>query len=131
MESSWSISIGVLVFVLNLVTNASANCSHEAMLPSGSLLNQFTFEVAVLSIFGKLESGYKDKLKDNFFTLDRGYNCFPINLPGTAYRRALLSLLFYEYQDKLSKQTHEFLVEFLTSKPFPKKQQKSSHPLKN
>lgn len=51
---------------------------------------QFAFEVAVVSIFGELESNLKEKLRENYFTLDKGYNSFAVNLPGTSYRGALL-----------------------------------------
>ena len=40
MESNWSISAGVFVFVRNLVTNGSAYWAEEAMLPNGSISNQ-------------------------------------------------------------------------------------------
>ncbi|KAA8547186.1 hypothetical protein F0562_003605 [Nyssa sinensis] len=52
---------------------------------------KFTFDVAVLSIYGELDSDYKEKLKRNYWTLDKGYNCFPINLPGTLYHKAFLA----------------------------------------
>lgn len=51
---------------------------------------QFTFDVAVLSIFGELDGKYKDRLKYNYHIVDKGYNSFPINLPGTLFRKALL-----------------------------------------
>ncbi|CAI9101940.1 OLC1v1000109C1 [Oldenlandia corymbosa var. corymbosa] len=66
----------------------------EAM-ASGSAINTFhemkklSFEVGILTIFGRLESKHKDELKKNYLIVDKGYNSFPTNLPGTAYRRAL------------------------------------------
>lgn len=51
---------------------------------------QFAFEVGILAIFGQLEDSYKEELKRNYSILDRGYNSFPVNLPGTAYKKAIL-----------------------------------------
>jgi (+)-abscisic acid 8'-hydroxylase len=51
---------------------------------------QLSFEVGILSIFGQLEAKYKEKLKENYCMVDKGYNSFPTNLPGTAYSKALL-----------------------------------------
>ncbi|CAI9757920.1 unnamed protein product [Fraxinus pennsylvanica] len=51
-------------------------------------MKKFTFEVGILSIFGHLEFHYKEELKKNYSILDRGYNSFPTNLPGTPYQKA-------------------------------------------
>lgn len=60
---------------------------------------QFSFEVGILSIFGQLNRRYKQELKENYSVVNKGYNSFPTNLPGTTYRRAIvvskvLQLLF-------------------------------------
>ncbi|KAH9663547.1 Abscisic acid 8'-hydroxylase 4 [Citrus sinensis] len=52
-------------------------------------MKKFVFDVAVLSIFGHLDTGYKEILKKNYSTLDRGYNSFPIYLPGSLYATSL------------------------------------------
>ncbi|CAN1324605.1 Abscisic acid 8'-hydroxylase 4 [Linum perenne] len=71
--------------------------SLESWSSSGSILytfhqmKQFTFDVAVTAIFGDLGSEHKEKLKRNYFLLDRGYNCFPLNFPGTLYRKSLMA----------------------------------------
>ncbi|XP_057978854.1 abscisic acid 8'-hydroxylase 4-like [Malania oleifera] len=54
-------------------------------------MKKFTFDVAVLSIFGRLDDRHKDKLEKNYYALDKGYNSFPINLPGTPYRQSALA----------------------------------------
>ncbi|XP_062002946.1 abscisic acid 8'-hydroxylase 4-like isoform X1 [Rosa rugosa] len=54
-------------------------------------LKKFTFDVAALFIFGRLNTHYKEQLKKNYFTLDKGYNCFPINLPGSSYNKSVLA----------------------------------------
>lgn len=51
---------------------------------------QFSFEVGILAVFGYLDRHYKEDLKKNYYLVDRGYNCFPSNLPGSLYRKALL-----------------------------------------
>ncbi|KAK6160698.1 hypothetical protein DH2020_004079 [Rehmannia glutinosa] len=48
-----------------------------------------SFEVGILAIFGHLEPHYKLELKKNYTIVDRGYNSFPTNLPGTRYRKAM------------------------------------------
>ncbi|KAK1414493.1 hypothetical protein QVD17_30239 [Tagetes erecta] len=52
-------------------------------------MKKFAFEVGVLSIFGQLNKKYTDELKENYSILEKGYNCFPLKLPGTAYHKSL------------------------------------------
>ncbi|KNA08090.1 hypothetical protein SOVF_165520 [Spinacia oleracea] len=55
-------------------------------------LKKFAFDVAVLSIFGELDSYYTEELKENYFTLDKGYNSFPTTLiPCTPYFKSLMA----------------------------------------
>ncbi|XP_075656415.1 abscisic acid 8'-hydroxylase 4-like [Castanea sativa] len=54
-------------------------------------LKKFTFDVAVLSIFGDLDSPIKEKLRKNYCILDKGYNSFPLILPGTSYNTSVLA----------------------------------------
>ncbi|KAM1362307.1 hypothetical protein PS1_027670 [Malus domestica] len=54
-------------------------------------LKKFTFDVAVLFIFGHLNNQYKELLKKNYYTLDKGYNSFPTKLPGTLYNKSVLA----------------------------------------
>ncbi|RXI07164.1 hypothetical protein DVH24_026300 [Malus domestica] len=54
-------------------------------------LKKFTFDVAVLFIFGHLNNQYKEMLKKNYYTLDKGYNSFPTKLPGTLYNKSVLA----------------------------------------
>ena len=41
-------------------------------------------------MFGHLDGKYKEKLKENYCIVDKGYNSFPTNLPGTQYNKAVL-----------------------------------------
>ncbi|KAL0422629.1 UNVERIFIED_CONTAM: Abscisic acid 8'-hydroxylase 4 [Sesamum latifolium] len=54
-------------------------------------MKKFSFEVGILAIFGHLERQQKEELKENYSIVDRGYNSFPTNLPGTAYHKALVA----------------------------------------
>lgn len=54
-----------------------------------SLRLQFSFEVGIHVIFGHLEAHYKEELKKNYCIVERAYNSFPINIPGTPYKKAL------------------------------------------
>ncbi|XVF36277.1 hypothetical protein REPUB_Repub19eG0044300 [Reevesia pubescens] len=54
-------------------------------------MKKFSFEVGILLIFGRLETRYREELKKNYFIVDKGYNSFPTNIPGTAYKNALLA----------------------------------------
>ncbi|XP_054823212.1 abscisic acid 8'-hydroxylase CYP707A2-like [Prosopis cineraria] len=52
-------------------------------------MKTFTFNVALLSIFGKDEILYREDLKRCYYILERGYNSMPINLPGTLFHKAM------------------------------------------
>ncbi|XVF67584.1 hypothetical protein PTKIN_Ptkin10aG0132700 [Pterospermum kingtungense] len=62
---------------------------------SGQVVNTFhemkklSFDVGILSIFGHIDKGYREKLEENYLIVDKGYNSFPTNIPGTAYHKAL------------------------------------------
>ncbi|XP_042015275.1 abscisic acid 8'-hydroxylase 4-like [Salvia splendens] len=52
-------------------------------------MKKLSFEVGILAVFGHLELGYKQELKKNYGEVERGYNSFPTNLPGSTYRKAM------------------------------------------
>ncbi|KAI7729101.1 hypothetical protein M8C21_019439 [Ambrosia artemisiifolia] len=56
-----------------------------------AMKKQFAFEVGILSIFGHLNKKYTDLLKKNYSIIEKGYNCFPLKLPGTAYHKSLMA----------------------------------------
>ncbi|KAL6209770.1 hypothetical protein ACLB2K_020709 [Fragaria x ananassa] len=69
----------------------------ESWAAAGTVINtyhemkKFVFDVGFLAIFGRLDDTYREKLKQNYHMVDKGYNCFPTNMPGTAYHKALLA----------------------------------------
>ncbi|KAH7852724.1 hypothetical protein Vadar_028374 [Vaccinium darrowii] len=73
------------------VSTLDSCCNGSRAVNTYHEMKKFAFEVAVVSIFDELESNLKEKLRENYFTLDKGYNSFAVNLPGTSYRRALLA----------------------------------------
>jgi cytochrome P450 len=45
--------------------------------------------VALVTIFGKEDMRCMDELKRCYYTLEKGYNSLPINLPGTLFYKAM------------------------------------------
>lgn len=64
-------------------------------LEGGDLINTFqemkiyTFNVALLSIFGNDEMKYREDLKRCYYILEKGYNSMPVNLPGTLFNKSM------------------------------------------
>ncbi|KAB1220243.1 Abscisic acid 8'-hydroxylase 4 [Morella rubra] len=54
-----------------------------------SEMKKFSFEVGILAIFGHLDAHYREELKRNYCTVDKGYNSFPTKIPGTPYKNAV------------------------------------------
>ncbi|KAL5992813.1 hypothetical protein ACLOJK_013732 [Asimina triloba] len=72
-------------------------------------MKRLSFDVGILTIFGHLDARYKEQLNDNYFIVDKGYNSFPTNIPGTAYSKAvkarkrlakILGEILYERREK-------------------------------
>ncbi|WVZ92515.1 hypothetical protein U9M48_038572 [Paspalum notatum var. saurae] len=53
-------------------------------------MKRLTFDVGVITIFGgRLAEHVKEELRSNYFVVEKGYNSFPIPVPGTRYSRAI------------------------------------------
>ncbi|CAN6680132.1 unnamed protein product [Malus baccata var. baccata] len=49
------------------------------------------FCVDIVCVFGHLNNHYKEMLKENYYTLDKGYNPFPAILPGSLCNKSVLA----------------------------------------
>ncbi|XP_023530098.1 abscisic acid 8'-hydroxylase 4-like [Cucurbita pepo subsp. pepo] len=89
-----SLCLGSLRNLVPHIETAAISAA-ESWAAAGHVINtflemkKFSFDVGILAVFGKLESDYSEKLKENYCILDKGYNSFPTRLPGTAYSKAL------------------------------------------
>ncbi|CAO2820079.1 unnamed protein product [Amaranthus hypochondriacus] len=81
--------------IRNFVSDIDSIASLTLDSLQGSVFNTFqqmktyTFNVALLSIFGKDEVTYREDLKRCYYILEKGYNSMPINLPGTLFNKSM------------------------------------------
>ncbi|XP_019054396.1 PREDICTED: abscisic acid 8'-hydroxylase 1-like [Nelumbo nucifera] len=86
----------------------------------GMLINTFqemktyTFNAALLSIFGKDDVLYREELKRCYYILEKGYNSMPINLPGTLFNKSM----------KARKELAQILAKILCSRRQRKEESK-------
>lgn len=52
-------------------------------------MKTYAFNVALVTIFGKEEVICMEELKRCYYTLEKGYNSLPINLPGSLFHKAM------------------------------------------
>ncbi|KAH9695525.1 Abscisic acid 8'-hydroxylase 4 [Citrus sinensis] len=74
-----------------IAISALESCAVGQVINTFKEMKKFSFDVGILSIFGHLDDSYREKLKQNYLIVDKGYNSFPSNIPGTAYHKALLA----------------------------------------
>ncbi|XP_022144125.1 abscisic acid 8'-hydroxylase 4-like [Momordica charantia] len=73
-----------------LASSALAFWLHGHTVNTFEEMKKFSFEVGILAIFGHLEDdNYRDELMKNYSMVNRGYNSFLTNIPGTIYKKAL------------------------------------------
>ncbi|KAJ8436865.1 hypothetical protein Cgig2_026189 [Carnegiea gigantea] len=98
----------------------------------GGLINTFqemktyTFNVALLTILGRDEMIYTEDLKRCYYTLEKGYNSMPINLPGTLFNKSmkarkelaqiLAQIISARRENNTNKDRHDLLASFLGNK---------------
>ncbi|GAA0179130.1 hypothetical protein Leryth_000527 [Lithospermum erythrorhizon] len=81
--------------IRNMVPNIDSVALGTLASWEGRLINTYqemktyTFNVALLSIFGKDEIFYREDLKRCYYILEKGYNSMPINLPGTLFHKSM------------------------------------------
>ncbi|KAJ4707595.1 Abscisic acid 8'-hydroxylase [Melia azedarach] len=81
--------------IKNIVSDIESIAKDSIQSWEGRLINTFqemktyTFNVALLSIFGKDEVLYREDLKRCYYILEKGYNSMPINLPGTLFHKSM------------------------------------------
>ncbi|KAE9613603.1 putative (+)-abscisic acid 8'-hydroxylase [Lupinus albus] len=63
--------------------------SDEKVINSFHEMKKFAFNIGIISLFGHLDNNYREKLKENYNIVDKGYNSFPTRIPGAAYTKAL------------------------------------------
>jgi len=92
------------------ISDSSLDLNFDIKMKNGILtvlgVLQFTFNVALLSIFGKEEILYRDALKRCYYTLEQGYNSMPINVPGTLFHKAM----------KARKELAQILAQIISSR---------------
>ncbi|OAY45663.1 abscisic acid 8'-hydroxylase CYP707A2 [Manihot esculenta] len=76
-------------------------------------MKTYSFNVALLSIFGKDEFLYREDLKRCYYILEKGYNSMPINLPGTLFNKSM----------KARKELAQILAKILSTRRQMKLQQ--------
>nr|ARJ31352.1 ABA 8'-hydroxylase 2 [Epimedium pseudowushanense] len=98
--------------IKNIVSNVETLAVDSLHSWDGQLINTFqemktyAFNVALLSIFGKDETLYREELKRCYYVLEKGYNSMPINLPGTLFNKSM----------KARKELAQILVKILSTR---------------
>ncbi|OAY39159.1 abscisic acid 8'-hydroxylase 4 isoform X2 [Manihot esculenta] len=75
----------------SIAMSALESWAHGHTINTFHEMKKLSFQVGILSIFGVLDSNYREKLNENYHIMNKGYNCFPTKIPGTAYQKALLA----------------------------------------
>lgn len=65
------------------------SCQHRSLINTFQEMKNYSFNVALLSIFGADEVVNREDLKRWYYILEKGYNSMPINLPGTLFHKAM------------------------------------------
>lgn len=81
--------------IRNIVPDIESLALNSLSSWEGNTINTFqemkgiSFQVALLSIFGRDEVFDREDLKQSYSIVHKGYNSMPINLPGTLFHRAM------------------------------------------
>ncbi|CAJ1932967.1 unnamed protein product [Sphenostylis stenocarpa] len=52
-------------------------------------MKKYAFEVAAISAFGEIKELEMEEIRDLYRCLEKGYNSYPLHLPGTSYWKAM------------------------------------------
>lgn len=77
--------------VETIALSALETCAGGHVANTFRLMKEYSFDVGILATFGRLDSYYKEELKRNYAIVEKGYNSFPTNIPGTLYNKAVLA----------------------------------------
>ncbi|GMI95697.1 cytochrome P450, family 707, subfamily A, polypeptide 1 [Hibiscus trionum] len=81
--------------IKSIISSIESIAQHSLHSLEGRLITTFqemktyTFNVALLSIFGEDEVLYREDLKRCYYILEKGYNSMPINVPGTLFNKSM------------------------------------------
>ncbi|XWS62280.1 hypothetical protein CRYUN_Cryun07bG0196700 [Craigia yunnanensis] len=81
--------------IKSIVSNIESIAKESLQSMEGRLITTFqemktyTFNVVLISIFGKYEVLYREDLKRCYYILEKGYNSMPFNLPGTLFNNSM------------------------------------------
>ncbi|GMJ05982.1 cytochrome P450, family 707, subfamily A, polypeptide 1 [Hibiscus trionum] len=78
-------------FVPNIESLAehSLRSSEARLVTTFHEMKTYTFNVALVSIFGQDGVVYSENLKRWYYVLEKGYNSMPVDLPGTLFNRSM------------------------------------------
>ncbi|XP_010536060.1 PREDICTED: abscisic acid 8'-hydroxylase 1-like [Tarenaya hassleriana] len=82
-------SIKYMISNIESIAQDALNSWDGTMINTYQEMKTYTFNVALLSIFGKDEVLYREDLKRCYYILEKGYNSMPVNLPGTLFHKAM------------------------------------------
>ncbi|CAH9077603.1 unnamed protein product [Cuscuta europaea] len=82
-------SIRAIVPDVDSIAGATLQSLEGRLVNTYQEMKTYTFNVALLSIFGKDDVLYREDLKMCYYILEKGYNSMPINFPGTLFNKAM------------------------------------------
>ncbi|CAH9080766.1 unnamed protein product [Cuscuta epithymum] len=82
-------SIRAIVPDVESIAGATLRSLEGRLVNTYQEMKTYTFNVALLSIFGKDDVLYREDLKTCYYILEKGYNSMPINFPGTLFNKAM------------------------------------------
>nr|CAD1827088.1 unnamed protein product [Ananas comosus var. bracteatus] len=87
---AWPDDLRGLIPDVEAIVIAMLDAWNGRVLSTFHAMKKFSFDVAILTFFGdRLSERHKVELKKNYFIVDKAYNSFPTNFPGTPYYKAI------------------------------------------